>query len=71
MSGRRGADYHEGDGPRMSGHATKRINEIYAELKEKYGRSLGTDTVSLELLAIKHYLDERLSELSSVPQKEK
>jgi len=42
----------------MSGNATKRINEIYDVLKQRYGRSLSADLVALEILAIKKYLDE-------------
>lgn len=46
----------------MSASATRRINTIYEELKQKYGRGGAGSTVesqlSFEILAIKQYLDE-------------
>ena len=43
----------------MAGLATERINEIYAELKQKFGRGGGFQPLELEILSIKQYLDEQ------------
>lgn len=52
----------------MGGPATKRINEIYLDLKEEYGRSQSANFTELHVLAIKKYLDEVALDRPDTPQ---